>query len=62
MLEATIWSQVVYNQGMLLAVFFTTVVALDFVLYQELVIFSFAIWECLVKLLITLIKVSLYSL
>ena len=43
MLEATFWSQVVYNQGMLLAVFFTTVVALDFVLYQELVIFSFAI-------------------
>ena len=43
MLEATIWSQVVYNQGMQLAVFFTTVAALDFLLYQEMVIFSFAI-------------------
>ena len=39
-LEATICSQVVYNQGMQLAVFFTPMVALDFVLYQELVIFS----------------------
>ena len=34
MLEATISSQIVYNQGMQLAVFFTPVVALDFVLYQ----------------------------
>ena len=43
MLEATIWSKVVYNQGMYFAVFFTPVVALDFVQYQELIIFSFAI-------------------
>ena len=43
MLEATIWFQVVYNEGIQLAVFFTIVIALDFVLYQELVTFSFAI-------------------
>ena len=43
MLEASIWSQVVLNQEILLAVFFTPVVALDFVLYQELVIVSLAI-------------------
>ena len=43
MLEATIWSQVVYNQGMQLVIFFNPVIALDFALYQELVIFSFAI-------------------
>ena len=36
--------------------------ALDFVLHQELVIFRFAILECLVKSSITSIKVSLYSL
>ena len=42
-IEATILLQVVYNQGMELAVFFTAVVDLDFVLYQELAIFSFAI-------------------
>ena len=43
MLEATIWSQVVYKQGTKLAVFFTTVLALDLVLIQELEIFIFAI-------------------
>ena len=41
MLETTIWSQVVYSQGMQLLVFFTPVVVLDFVLYQELVIIYF---------------------
>ena len=61
MLEATIWSQAVHNHGMSLAVFFTPVVALDFVLYQELVIFSFEIQEFLVKSSITSIKVPLYS-
>ena len=43
MLEATICSQVVYKHGVKLAVFFTPGVALDFVLHQELVIFSFGI-------------------
>ena len=43
MLEVTIWWQVVYNQGMHLAVIFTPVVVLDFVLYQQLVMFRFAI-------------------
>ena len=43
MLEANIWLQVEYNHGMQLAVFFAPVVALDFVLYQELALFSFAI-------------------
>ena len=42
-LEATIWFQVVYIQGMYIAVFFTPVVASDFFLYQELVIFNFEI-------------------
>ena len=52
MLEATIWPQVVYNQGMYLAVFFTLVVALGFVPYQ-VVIFSLVIYECLAKSSIT---------
>ena len=59
MLEATIWSQVVYNKGMYHAVFFTPVVALDFDLYQQLVIFSFPIQEYLVKLSIT--SISLFA-
>ena len=61
MLEATIWPQVVYISRSILAVFFTPVVALDFVLCQ-LVIFRLVIYECLVKSSITSIKVSLYSL
>ena len=40
MFQATISSQVVYNKGILIAVFFTQLVGLDLVLYQELVIFS----------------------
>ena len=41
MLEVAIWFHVVYNQGIKLAVLFTPVVALNFVLSQELVIISF---------------------
>ena len=41
MLEAATCSQVVYNQGMELVVFFSPVVAFDFVPYQELAIVAF---------------------